>query len=84
MRFAKNSEPSKAKGAGPAKQNNIMVVKEGDPIEEENTMAAFKRSANGETLTKQQRMQNAINAYTKTQLKPKIAVRMNSRLPGHS
>ena len=54
-----------------------MFVKEDDPIEEENTVAAFKRSADGETLTKQQRMQNDIDAYTKTQVKPKIAVRMN-------
>ncbi len=61
-----------------------MVVKEDGPIEEENTVAAFKRSADRETLTKQQRMQNDINAYTKTQLKPKIAVTMNPRLPDHS
>ncbi len=37
VRFAKNSEPSKAKGAGPSGQNNIMFVKEDDPIEEEIT-----------------------------------------------
>ena len=62
MRFAKNSEPTKAKGAGPSGHNNIMFVKEDDPVEEENTVAAFKRSADEETLTKQQRMQNDIDA----------------------
>ncbi len=56
-------------------QNNIMFVKEDKPVEEENTVAAFKRTPEGETLTKQQRMQNDIDAYTKTQVKPKIAVR---------
>ena len=38
MRLAKNSEPTKAKGAGPSGQNNIMFVKEDDPLEEENTV----------------------------------------------
>ncbi len=81
VRFTKNSEPSKDKGAGPSGRNNIMFVKEDDLIEEENTVAAFKRSADGETLSKQQRMQNDIDAYTKTQVKPKIAVRMNPNFP---
>ena len=72
VRFAKNSELSKAKGAGASEQNNIMFVKEDDPIEEENTVAAFKRSAGGETLTEQQRMQNDIDNYTKTQVKPRL------------
>ena len=58
-----------------------MFVKEYYPIEEENTMAAFKRFADGETITKQQRMQNNIDAYTKTKAKPKIAVRMKSYFP---
>ena len=58
-----------------------MFVKEDDLLEEENTVAAFKGSADGETLTKQQRMQNDIDAYTKTQVKPKIAVRMNPDFP---
>ncbi len=44
-------------------------------------MAAFKRSADGETLTKRQRMQNDIEAYTEMQVKPKIAVRMNPDFP---
>ncbi len=81
MRFAKNSEPTKAKEAGPSGQNNIMFVKEDKPVEEENTVAAFKRSADGETLTKQQRMQNGIDAYAKSQTKSKIAARMNSDFP---
>ena len=54
-----------------------MFVKEDDPVEEESTVAAFKRSADGETLTKQQRVQNEIDAYTKTLVKTKIVVRMN-------
>ncbi len=45
MRFAKNSEPAKSKGAGLSGQNNVMFVKEDDPVEEENTEAAFERSA---------------------------------------
>ncbi len=52
MRFAKNSEPTKAEGARPSGQNNIMFEKENDPVEEKNTVAAFKRSTVGETLTK--------------------------------
>ena len=44
-------------------------------------MAAFKRSADRETLTKQQRIQNDIDTYTKTQVKPTIAVRMNPDFP---
>ncbi len=51
VRFAKNSEPTETQGAGPSGQNNIIFVKEDDPVEEENTVAAFKRSADGETLT---------------------------------
>ena len=58
-----------------------MFVKEYAPVEEENTAAAFKRFADGETLTKQQRMQNDIETCNKMQLKPKIAVRMNSDFP---
>ncbi len=61
-----------------------MFVKEDEPVEEKNTVVAFKRSTDGETLTKQKRMQNDIDAYTKTQVKPKIAVRMNPWLPDHS
>ena len=81
VRFSKNNEPTKAEGYEPSWQNTIMFVKEGDPFEEENTVAAFKRSADGGTLTKQQMMQNDINAYTKTQMKPKIAVRTNPEFP---
>ncbi len=44
-------------------------------------MVAFKRSADEEILTKKQRMQDDIDAYTKTQVKPKIAVRMNPDSP---
>ena len=54
-----------------------MFVKEDDSVEEENTVAEFKRSVDGETLSKQQRMQNDIEAYNKTQVKQKISVRMN-------
>ena len=58
-----------------------MLVREDKPVEEENTVAAFKRTADGEILTKQQRMQNDFDAYTKTQIKPKIAARKNSDFP---
>ena len=80
MRFAKNSELTEAKGAGASGKNNISFLKEGNPIEE-NTVAAFKGSADGKTLTKQQRMQNDIDSYNKTQVKPKIALRMNPDFP---
>ncbi len=56
VRFAKSSEPTEAKRAGPSGQNYIMFLKEDKPVEEENTVAAFKRTAEGETLSKQQRM----------------------------
>ena len=54
-----------------------MFMKEGDPIEKENTVAAFKRSADRETLTKQQRMQDDIDTYTKMQVKLTIVVKMS-------
>ncbi len=41
-RFAKRSEFLEAKWAGPCGQNNIIFVKEADPVEQDNTMAAFK------------------------------------------
>ncbi len=75
--FDKNTEPTKAKGAGPSGQNNIMFVIEDDRVEEENTVAALKRPADGETLTIQQRMQNDIDSCTETQVKRRIAARMN-------
>ncbi len=81
MRFAKHSESTEIKGSGPSGQNNIMFVKNDDPVEEENTVAAFKRSAEVETLNKQQRMKNDIEAFSKTQVKPKISVRTNPDFP---
>ncbi len=81
VRFANNSEPKEAKRSKPSGQNNFMFLKEDDTVDEVNTVAAFKRYADGETLTKRERMQNDIDAYTVTQVKPKIAVRMNSELP---
>ncbi len=81
VRFAKNSGPTEAKGAETYEQNNIIFVEEDDSVEEEHTVAAFKKSAYGETLSKPQRMQNDIDAHTKTQVKPKIAVRTNQDFP---
>ncbi len=54
-RFAENSKTTKPKGSGPFGQNNIMSVKEDDPVEEEKAVTAFERSADGETLTKQEK-----------------------------
>ncbi len=51
VRLAKNNKPTEAKGAGPSGQNNILFVKEDKPFEKENTVAAFKRTADGEILT---------------------------------
>ncbi len=62
VRFDKSSEATENKDAGPSRQNNIMFVKEDEIVEEENTVTAFKRTADGETLTKQQRMPNNIDA----------------------
>ncbi len=42
--FAKNSELTEANGSGPSEKNNIMFVTEDDPVEEEHTVAALKRS----------------------------------------
>ncbi len=81
LRFAKNIEPTKPKGSGPSGQNNLTFMKEDDPVGEENIVAAFKRSADGEALTKQRRIQDDIEAYNKAQVKPKIAVRMNPDFP---
>ncbi len=79
--FAENSQPSKAKEDGPSGPNNIMFEKEGDSIQEENTAAAFQRSADRATLNKHQRMQDDIDAYTKTQVKPSIALGMDPDFP---
>ncbi len=81
VKFPKNSRPTEAKGAVPSGQNNIVFVKEDDPVEDEHTVAAFERSVHGETLTKQQRMQKDIDTYTKMQVKPKIPVRTNLDFP---
>ena len=54
-----------------------MFPKEHDPVGEENTVTTFKRSADDKTITRQQRMQKDIDAWNKTQLKPKISVKMN-------
>ncbi len=70
VRSGKNTEPTDTKGTGSLVQDNIMFVKEDDPIEEDYTVAAFKKSADGEILTKQQQMQNDTDAYNETQLKP--------------
>ena len=45
VRFAKNTEPTDIKGTVSSVQNNIMFAKEDDPVEEDNIVAAFKRSA---------------------------------------
>ncbi len=47
VRFAKNSQPTKAEGVGPSRLDNVMFVKEDASVEEYNTVAAFKRSADG-------------------------------------
>ncbi len=52
VRFANNGETTENKGAGPSGQNNTMLVKEDDPVEEENPVTAFRKTANGETITK--------------------------------
>ncbi len=72
-RFANNSVPTEAKRAGPSVQNNIMFMKEDEPVEEENTVAAFKRSADGDTRNNQQRMRN--------DTMPTIKRRLSQRLP---
>ena len=58
-----------------------MFVQENELVQEDNTVAAFKRSEDGETLTKQQRMQNDIDAYNYSQVKPKIGGRVNPDFP---
>ena len=50
---------------------------EDDLVVENNIVAAFKRTASGETITKQQRMQNDIEVYNKTQVNSNVAVRIN-------
>ncbi len=74
MRFSKPSTPAESKGAGPSGQNNIIFLQENEPEEEDNTVAAFMRSADGETLTKQQRMK-------KMSLMPTIIHKLNPRFP---
>ena len=57
-----------------------MFVKEDDPVEEVNTVVAFNRSTDGEKLIMQKSRHKDFDAYTKTQVKPKIIVRMNPNL----
>ncbi len=45
VKFAKNCVPTEAERARLSGQHNVMIVKENAPIEEENTVAALKRSA---------------------------------------
>ena len=54
-----------------------MFVQENELMQEDNTVATLNQSAERETLTKQQRMQNDIDIYNNSQVKPKIAVRVN-------
>ncbi len=49
VRFLKPSAPAESKRAGPSGQNDIMFVQENELVQEDNTVAAFKRSADGET-----------------------------------
>ena len=44
-------------------------------------VAAFKRASNGETLTKQKRVQNDIEEYTKLNETPTTRIRGNPDLP---
>ena len=81
VRFSKPSTPAESKGAGPSGQNDIMFLQENELEQENNTVAVFKRSAGGETLTMQQRMQNDIDVYNNSQVKPKIGVRVNPDFP---
>ncbi len=50
LTFAKNNDPAKTKKAVPSGQNDMMFVKEDDPVEEGNTVVAFNRSTDGEKL----------------------------------
>ncbi len=81
MRFAKSSEPTEAKRASSSGQNNILFVKADDSVEEDDTVAVYKSAASGEILTKQHRMQNDIDAYGKTQAKPKVTVKNEPGFP---
>ncbi len=58
-----------------------MFVEEDYLVVEDNTIAAFKRTASGETINKHQRMQDDIDTYNKTQVKPNVAVRANPDFP---
>ncbi len=81
VRFDKNREPTEAERARRSRQKNIMFVGEDDPAERQHTVAAFKIFTDGETLTKQQRILNNIDAFNKKQVKPKVSVRMNLDFP---
>ena len=81
MKFAIINKPREARRSGPSGQNNIVFVKEDDFVEEDNTVAACKRSANRETLTKQQGMQNGMDDCNKALLKQKVSVRLNPYFP---
>ena len=80
-RLSGNKAPVEKKKGGPSAQANVMFLQESEPAVAEDTVAAFKRTADGETLTKQQRMQNDIEAYEKAQAKPKITARVNPDHP---
>ncbi len=58
-----------------------MHVQENEPGQEDNTVAAFNRSADREILTEQQRMQNDIDDYSNSQVQTKIASRVNLDFP---
>ena len=61
-----------------AKADNVMFVKQ----EDDETVVAFKRSATGKTLTKQQRMQNDIAKYNKPVIQTDPRTKFEPDLPG--
>ncbi len=67
--------PQANQGESSEPRNVMFLDEEGEEAEE--TVAAFKRSADGETLTKQQRMQNDIEEHTGIKISPFVRPRKN-------
>lgn len=56
-----STDAAKETPADPYQIRKVMFLEEEDESEKQETGAGFKKSANGETLTKQQRIQTVLN-----------------------
>ncbi len=77
MRFIRENRLTNTKSAAPSGHIKIRFMKKSDPVAADNTVTAFKRFSNRETLTKHRRIRNDAKILNMTKRKSKTAVWMN-------